>query len=100
MIEYTDLVAALGENDARIYLDLHTQLGRGFMTPEYYHGVCVESPDGWIPDDGSVESQDAECREGWLVRLSASGYLDCTDWHGPFDSQVEALIYLVDTYAE
>lgn len=99
MIEYTELVEALGEVDARTYADLHTQLERGFMTPDYYFGVCVMSQDGWIPDDGSVEEPE-DCKEGWLARLSASGYMDCTDWLGPFESQALAFINLVDTYAE
>ena len=28
---------------------------------------------------------------GWWSRLSASGYLDCTEWSGPFRSEDEAL---------
>ena len=99
MIEYTDLVDALGEEDARAYADLHSELERGFMTPEYYHGACVMTDDGWMPDDGSA-ADPAECGEGWFGRLSASGYLDCTDWHGPYASQAEALIALVDAYAD
>ena len=99
MIEYTDLVDALGEEDARTYADLHSELERGFMTPEYYHGACVMTDDGWMPDDGSADDP-ADCKEGWLCRLSASGYLDCTDWHGPYASHVEALIALVDLYAD
>ena len=99
MIEYTALVDALGESDARTYADLHLELERGFMTPEYYCGACVLTDDGWMPDDGSAGDA-IDCQEGWLFRLSASGYLDCTDWDGPYESQVEALIALVDLYAE
>jgi hypothetical protein len=32
-----------------------------------------------------------ERKEGWYGRLSAPGYLDATEWHGPFDSEQEAL---------
>jgi hypothetical protein len=32
-----------------------------------------------------------ETETGWFSRLSAPGYLDCTDWCGPFASQEEAL---------
>ncbi|RQH02737.1 hypothetical protein [Paraburkholderia dinghuensis] len=40
-----------------------------------------------------------ECYDGWLARMSAPGYLDCTDWthHG---TQDEAMEYLVDMYGE
>jgi hypothetical protein len=34
----------------------------------------------------------------WFARLSAPGYLDCTDWAGPFDSKEEAQNYIRDTY--
>ena len=33
----------------------------------------------------------AERHEGWYSRLSAPGYLDCTDWSGPFTTEQEAL---------
>jgi len=28
---------------------------------------------------------------GWYSRLSASGYLDCTEWTGPFETEEDAL---------
>jgi len=34
---------------------------------------------------------------GWGARLSAPGYLDCTDW-SVFDTEREAKEYLRDTY--
>jgi hypothetical protein len=30
-------------------------------------------------------------REGWYARLSAPGYLDCTDWTGPYETEDAAL---------
>jgi len=38
-----------------------------------------------------------EIREGFGARLSASGYLDCTEWT-VFDSEKEAKEYLVEMY--
>lgn len=33
-----------------------------------------------------------ERKEGWYARLSAPGYLDCTEWTGgPYDTEAEAL---------
>lgn len=34
----------------------------------------------------------------WYSRLSAPGYLDCTDWSGPFKTEKEALQYIMDFY--
>lgn len=35
---------------------------------------------------------------GWFARLSAPGYMDCTDMAGPFESESAAEAYLVETY--
>jgi len=35
---------------------------------------------------------------GWYGRLSAPGYLDCTDWTGPFDTEAEALKNVMETF--
>jgi hypothetical protein len=32
-----------------------------------------------------------ERQVGWYGRLSAPGYLDCTEWDGPYDTADEAL---------
>jgi len=37
--------------------------------------------------------------EGYGARLSAPGYLDCTDWV-IFDTEQEAIDYLAETYLE
>lgn len=35
---------------------------------------------------------------GWYSRLSAPGYLDATDWAGPFDTEAEALKHCMELY--
>jgi hypothetical protein len=37
---------------------------------------------------------------GWFCRLSAPGYMDCTDTNGPFESEELAAEYLVETYGD
>ena len=37
-------------------------------------------------------------QRGWFVRLSAPGFLDCTEWSGPYDSQREANEALSDMF--
>ena len=48
------------------------------------------------PDD---PEEVIEVREGWLARLSAPGYLDCTDWtaHATEDAAKD---YLIETYGD
>ena len=36
---------------------------------------------------------------GYGARLSAPGYLDCTEWT-VFDTELEAIEYLIETYAD
>lgn len=95
-----------------------------FMVPEVTFDTMYRignSDDGWIPEDvfgmdylervfdrmsrqgkrsDAVGSDTIELERGtgWFARLSASGYLDCTDWEGPFDSESAALESLCDTY--
>jgi len=37
---------------------------------------------------------------GWAARLSMPGYLDCTEWVGPFTSEQAAADYIHETYGE
>ena len=62
-----------------------------FMQPKFYMGEDIELE--LMHADMDVEGDKFYCR------LSADGYLDCTDWHGPFDTIDEAAQALIDTYA-
>jgi hypothetical protein len=63
-----------------------------FMKPKCYRGHDIEEV---IIESGlDFES------EGFYCRLSADGYMDCTDWHGPFDSISACARHLVETYAD
>jgi hypothetical protein len=74
------------------------QLNKGFMKPE----ICyldskelkkIDWPQDMISDEGC-------CPEpGWFHRLSAPGYLDCTDWCGPFDTRGEAEEACAEVYS-
>lgn len=63
-----------------------------FMQPECFIGADIEFE--LMQSDMDIESDKYYCR------LSASGFLDCTDWHGPFDSAEESALFLVETYGE
>ena len=88
-----------------------------FMQPQIEHGryAAIETDQGtWIipadvccSDDpmdyadyveGEIdEEQVIELKLGWLARLSAPGYMDCSDWSA-HDTAREAQQYLMDTY--
>lgn len=49
-----------------------------------------------------LESEAIEARVsfGWFARLSAPGYLDATEWSGPFDSEEDARDHMEDMYGD
>lgn len=42
--------------------------------------------------------QDRENLAGWYGRLSAPGYLEATDWDGPYESDEEALKAVMELF--
>jgi len=46
-------------------------------------------------EDGEVEHA-----IGWYARYSAHGYMDCTSWTGPYDTEIQALDALAWMYEE
>jgi hypothetical protein len=95
-----------------------------FMEPEYYKGLFydVENTHGestLVPADLIGGRADVEFTppdlsdfedyiegkperfervKGWFVRLSASGYMDATEWSGPFKTKAEARKFVEDHY--
>ena len=65
-----------------------------FMRPEatYWEGDELAE----MAMHQEIEAADAD--PGWYSRLSAAGYLDCTDWSGPFETEGEALDYICDLH--
>lgn len=63
-----------------------------FMQPECFMGEDIEFE---LLESGlDLESDKYYCR------LSASGFLDCSEWSGPFDSVDECARHLVETYGD
>lgn len=63
----------------------------------------IEGPDGAYPLTTDARLDPAErlvetFTDGWFCRLSAPGYLDCTEWEGPFASEDEARLMVQDTW--
>jgi hypothetical protein len=55
--------------------------GVGFMVPQAEYLDERESAE-WTDDDSGP---------GWYARLTAPGYLDCTEWQGPYPSVFRAV---------
>ena len=88
----------------------------GFMEEQVTHLMDWWQVDGragtaWFPCDDFTEEEAAEAYElpqgiktissvtGYGARLSADGYLDCTEWC-VFDTEQEAAEYLRDTFGD
>lgn len=89
-----------------------------FMKPETYHGHCqvirntregdIITPEVYTQFRSNKEAaaayrvdvEDVETIFGWFARLSAPGYLDATDWTGPYETEEEAIADLQDMYGE
>lgn len=117
--ERSDFVAELNEREAAM-----EQLQQGFMKPVVYRGtyIEVETSDGteivtipMVPDGvcflragnfqeychGKIIDPEAqlEIESGYLARMSAPGYMDCTDWTA-HKTQEAAEDYLIENYGE
>jgi hypothetical protein len=47
---------------------------------------------------GDDDDAEFELVSGWFCRLSAPGYMDCTDWSGPYETEQEARDYIAEQY--
>lgn len=61
------------------------------------HGESINAPadvfgdlDKFASETGAVRATCGIVIGQWWCRLSAPGYLDCTEWDGPHDSEQEA----------
>ena len=78
-----------------------------FMTPNYDNNifVTIENLQGELTfcPQGYEDLQDGDKISGtfkgkFFARLSADGYMDCTDWSGPFPTLEEAQDFIEETY--
>jgi len=90
--------------------DLYNEFSGQFMQPEI---TCkqvwfsVNDGEHFYPGDYFTKEEveelhpvvEVEEEVGYGARLSASGYLDCTEW-AVFDSQEEAAEYLMEMYGD
>jgi hypothetical protein len=91
----------------------------GFMKPEIVCGVfwSVENnhgesslvPSDLVPNKPTlkdfepyVEGKPTEFtrKDGIFARMSAPGYMDCTEWDGPFPTRHAAELHLAEFYGE
>jgi hypothetical protein len=91
-----------------IMLDLERSHPMAFMVPEYSNAAFVEvtGADGesrfcqaslW-PEIEAGETVVQTFKGKWFCHLTAPGYMDQTDWSGPFDTEGEAREHIRETF--
>ena len=74
----------------------------GYAPSEVSAAIESLSDGFFVPEVDYFESDPEENGEGgpgYYSRLSAPGYLDCTDWSGPFENVHGAWADLLNAYA-
>ena len=86
------------------YFEVDTSTGTEIVPADIVGGgrtasIAVEALLNYL--EGTPDDADGliEIKRGWLARMSAPGYMDCTEWMA-FETQWEALVYLVDHYMD
>lgn len=69
-----------------------------FMKPDVQYFTKQEAREYAPLTDFEDGIGNEEYEAGWYGRLSAPGYLDCTDWDGPFKTGEEALEYIMELF--
>ena len=88
------------------YRQLAAMTGHAFTVKEIEAALDVAEREFMRPDvaymtaDEAAEWTNDIPEAGWYWRLSAAGYLDCTEWAGPFTSEESAVADMLCTYGD
>ena len=71
-----------------------------FLVGETTEGTTLLHPDVWGEKKRYtlLKGERWRKRKGWYARLSAPGYTDCTDWSGPFKTELDGHAHLEEMY--
>jgi len=70
----------------------------GHMQPQAQRFTAAEARAMLSEQDTDVAWLSTSELEGWYGRLSAPGYLDASDWNGPFENAFRALRWVCSFY--
>lgn len=83
------LVVETTAGTEQVPLDLVGEAGDPKDLHDYVEGTVLLDSDG---------APDTVVEDGWWARFTAPGYLDCTSWVGPYETETEALEALAESY--
>ena len=102
-IDNNELSISSNDEDAKIFLykdhDDYDPFAGMFMQPEIIEDTFYQYENGdLVPETYANYEGKHEEVTGFFCRLSARGYLDATEWDGPFESKEEAYQHLVELH--
>ena len=93
----------MGKHD-NDFMQPETMYGLWYIMETKYKGTCCFPAEYFSKEEllkqaaNGVTLEDIEEKVGWCSRLQAPGYLDTTEWDGPYDTEEEALEELKSLY--
>lgn len=85
------------------YFEVETNVGTEIVPAEVLDrgvtAVFVEDLYDYLEGDPNDPNELCAAKDGWLARLQAPGYLDCTSWSA-HKTEKEALDYLEEMYGD
>lgn len=84
------------------YFEIETTHGTECVPADVIGRTCSTAAEAFANYvEGKIQDDDEliEYREGWLTRMSAPGYMDCTEW-SVHPTEEEAREYLADMYGD
>lgn len=85
-----------------LYFEIETTIGTEIVPADVIGRTCATDVSAfldYLEGEPNDEDELVEVKEGWLARMSAPGYLDCTDWSA-HETEEEARAYLEEMYGE
>jgi len=73
-------------------------LNEGFMQPDVQPFSQDEALE--LMAELDAEADPSEDLAGYYFRLSAPGYMDCTDWSGPYQTEEGAVAEMLNQFAD
>lgn len=86
------------EIEHMIMLQIETTCGTESIPADLVNqGATAEDCQAYL-EGKPLRDAEPETVSGWFARLSAPGYMDCTDWSGPFATEDEAREHIRDMF--
>lgn len=81
------------------YYEIETTEGTEIVPADVCSGETAGDFDLYVTGSIRHPAEHVEQQTGWLARMQAPGYMDCTEW-GAYDSEEEAMDALAEYYGD